>query len=341
MWRIGIASLAGIALAAGAIAGGGLKSDVGVSRSQPVEVAARQAPAVASDVEAAAGVIGGKDRVALAQSMHDQLRRELFGAAAGSQPRQANGATTGEAPTATRGAGATGDIPASMSASLPPMDDRAAAGTSAPASVAPPAAQPPPAQTPAATPPQRVSPAPPRPAAAAKPTPPPTARAAQSTRSAAPAAAKGRGGDAKVAEAQRLLAILGYAPGVADGRAGRQTTAALEAYQKDAGLPVDGRIDGAVLARLRKDMRSPVSAAKPAPSMAAKQPASLTERILGGMQRLIGRDLDSVQAPRQLAEYCASRADEWIYDRGQDRLRHCGEINGSGRIAYRPLPGDR
>ncbi len=78
----------------------------------------------------------------------------------------------------------------------------------------------------------------------------------------------------------------------------------------------------------------------PAP-VAARPPESLTDRILGGMQRLIGRDLDSVRAPEQLVQYCGERADEWIYDRGQNRMRLCGDINGGGRIAYRPLPGDR
>jgi hypothetical protein len=73
----------------------------------------------------------------------------------------------------------------------------------------------------------------------------------------------------------------------------------------------------------------------------AGRPASLTERILGGMQRVFARDLDSVRAPGQLAEYCASRTDEWFYDRGQGRMRLCGDLNGAGRVAYRPLPGDR
>ena len=99
-----------------------------------------------------------------------------------------------------------------------------------------------------------------------------------------------------------------------------------------------------MLSRLRKEMRTPpstVAAAPPASSATTKPSTSLTERILGGVQRLIARDLDSARAPAQLAAYCATRSDEWIYDRGQDRMRLCGEINGSGRIAYRPLPGDR
>jgi Putative peptidoglycan binding domain len=338
MWRIGIA---GIVLVWAAIAGGLVISEAGGgARSQPREVAARQVPAIASDVDTSAGLIGGNERVALAQGMRDQLRRELFGAAASDrQPRQAD-EPVGDPPAAApardpgTGAGATGDIPASMTASLPPPAE------SAPAADAPRQSR----AAPKADPPLQASPAPPRPQTAAEkpahiaPRASPPARAAVAP---APAAAKGIAGDPKVAEAQRLLAILGYAPGAADGRPGRQTTAAVLAYQSAAGLPVDGQIDAPLLSRLRKDMRSPETRAAPVPGATATRPASLTERILGGMQRLINRDLDSVRAPKQLAEYCRSRADEWIYDRGQDRLRHCGDINGGGRIAYRPLPGDR
>ena len=46
-------------------------------------------------------------------------------------------------------------------------------------------------------------------------------------------------------EAQRLLAGMGYDPGPADGVAGRRTTAALRAFQRDHGLPTSGRLDDA------------------------------------------------------------------------------------------------
>ncbi len=44
--------------------------------------------------------------------------------------------------------------------------------------------------------------------------------------------------ETRVAQLQRLLAALGYDPGIADGIWGPQTAAALHAYQQDAGLPV-------------------------------------------------------------------------------------------------------
>ena len=46
-------------------------------------------------------------------------------------------------------------------------------------------------------------------------------------------------------EAQSLLAGMGYDPGAADGVAGRLTTAALRAFQRDHGLPTSGRLDDA------------------------------------------------------------------------------------------------
>ncbi|MFO1153381.1 MAG: peptidoglycan-binding protein [Rhodospirillales bacterium] len=345
MRRIGIA---GIVLAgAGSL---GLSLSEG-ARSQSLDFAARQVPAVASDADTATAAYERNHGTPLAQGLHDQLRRELFGAAVpGRQPGGTDDATNGAAAAVPArapgiGAGATGDIPPLMSASLPKANEVAPAVNAVrPAQLTVTAPNGP---QPDAGAPLQLSPTPPRPrmeeaVAPATPRAPLTAR--PSAPEQAPVATRGKGGDPQVAEAQRLLAILGYTPGATDGRVGSQTTAAVRAYEKVAGLPQDGRIDAALLAHLRKDMRTPPSDATvtPTPSQAAsKPPASFTERVLGGMQRLIARDLDSTRAPAQLAEYCANRSDEWIYDRGQDRMRLCGEINGTGRVAYRPLPGDR
>ena len=43
-----------------------------------------------------------------------------------------------------------------------------------------------------------------------------------------------------VAQIQLLLTYLGYAPGAADGIAGKMTRAAVRAFQKAAGIGVDG-----------------------------------------------------------------------------------------------------
>lgn len=48
-------------------------------------------------------------------------------------------------------------------------------------------------------------------------------------------------GNSTVQEIQRGLAQKGYAPGPADGVAGKRTRAAIRAYQQNHGLLVDGR----------------------------------------------------------------------------------------------------
>lgn len=68
-----------------------------------------------------------------------------------------------------------------------------------------------------------------------------------------------------VAEVQRRLAELGYDPGPADGIPGARTRAAIEAFQRDRGLPVDSRVTDALLATLRQPFGPP-----PGPAVAAR-----------------------------------------------------------------------
>lgn len=150
-------------------------------------------------------------------------------------------------------------------------------------------------------------------------------------------------GDQRVAEAQSLLASLGYSVGTVDGMMGPRTETALKAYERKSGLKVDGRVDDQLMTRLRNDARSAPrgneSTATETPAPPARQ--SLTGRVLGGVQRLIGHDFNSVVAPEELAAYCDVRGDEWIYDRGLDRMRSCADVVGAPKVAVRPLPGDR
>ncbi|MEO1197990.1 MAG: peptidoglycan-binding domain-containing protein [Pseudomonadota bacterium] len=60
--------------------------------------------------------------------------------------------------------------------------------------------------------------------------------------------------DTQVARAQRLLADLGYAPGVIDGLMGPQTRGAVEAFQRDRGLVVTGQVDAALVLALESMM---------------------------------------------------------------------------------------
>jgi hypothetical protein len=56
-----------------------------------------------------------------------------------------------------------------------------------------------------------------------------------------------------VQEVQRQLSTLGYSPGPADGRLGQRTRIAIEAFQRDHGLAVDGRATGDLLDVLRAE----------------------------------------------------------------------------------------
>jgi hypothetical protein len=60
---------------------------------------------------------------------------------------------------------------------------------------------------------------------------------------------------AKVRDAQRLLAALGYGPGAADGVLRMRTRAALRAFQRDQGLADHGRLTRRVMRRLRQSWR--------------------------------------------------------------------------------------
>lgn len=69
-------------------------------------------------------------------------------------------------------------------------------------------------------------------------------------------AARARASRAEVREIQRLLQSLGYEPGPADGRMGRNTRRAIREFETDAGLPVTERPSPALLAKLRAATQS-------------------------------------------------------------------------------------
>jgi peptidoglycan hydrolase-like protein with peptidoglycan-binding domain len=60
-----------------------------------------------------------------------------------------------------------------------------------------------------------------------------------------------RAGDPDVAWVQDALRRKGYAPGPADGLMGDRTRRAIEAFQRDQGMPVDGNIGPGLIAKLR------------------------------------------------------------------------------------------
>jgi general secretion pathway protein A len=68
----------------------------------------------------------------------------------------------------------------------------------------------------------------------------------------------------QVRQAQLALVRMGYAPGPVDGIAGPRTTRAVRAYQKAAGLPVDGQVSAMLIESMQHRRPSPpVSSAPP------------------------------------------------------------------------------
>ena len=104
----------------------------------------------------------------------------------------------------------------------------------------------------------------------------------------------------QAAEAQRLLALLGYGTGTADGKVGPKTSAAVSAFEKKQGMAVDGKITLVLLEMLIKEAEARGKQAEavvtpmqspPAPSdrgaadspaaLAAAPPAAAIEEIEG------------------------------------------------------------
>jgi hypothetical protein len=61
--------------------------------------------------------------------------------------------------------------------------------------------------------------------------------------------------ETRVVQLQRLLAALGYEPGLADGIWGPKTAAALHAYQQDTGLPVSDVVSDELIAHAQSTLK--------------------------------------------------------------------------------------
>jgi hypothetical protein len=141
---------------------------------------------------------------------------------------------------------------------------------------------------------------------------------------------------AQVAEAQRLLARLGHAPGPADGVLGERTEHALDAWQRRSGRPRGAVLDAALLAQLRKDVRAAQVASARTARLAAPRHVDLpnlndgrTEpawvaTLAGGFQRLFGREFDSRRNPLTIRDYCSLNRETWIFDEGRRTFLWCG-----------------
>lgn len=116
-----------------------------------------------------------------------------------------------------------------------------------------------------------------------------------------------------VADAQTLLAELGYGPGPVDGLIGPRTRAAVRAFQRDEGAAVDGRITDSLVQRLR---------ARKAAGEAVDE-----SRRGRGLWSMLGFDLDSIHAPDRFYRYCRDNPDTWVYDHGKGRFVYCERFN--------------
>lgn len=76
-------------------------------------------------------------------------------------------------------------------------------------------------------------------------------QAGQRIMPAAPAAPAALNPEDMIAQAQTLLRTLGFDPGPADGKIGPKTREAIKAFQRDAGLPVTGRVSLSLINALK------------------------------------------------------------------------------------------
>ncbi|VUX45434.1 exported hypothetical protein [Candidatus Defluviicoccus seviourii] len=146
---------------------------------------------------------------------------------------------------------------------------------------------------------------------------------------------------AEVREAQALLARLGYDAGAPDGIAGPRTQSAVLAYQAANILPADGVVSAALLARLRQEETAlrTLPPPPPEPEQAAESTwSALVNDLSYRIDRLFGRELDSVKRPDQLRAHCRANRDAWAYDSGRDKLIFCGSEDGTYAERTDPQP---
>lgn len=146
----------------------------------------------------------------------------------------------------------------------------------------------------------------------------------------------------QVAAAQNKLIAIGFDVGKADGRIGARTETAVRQFQSMKGLAVTGRIDGRLLTQLDDELQyretrrqQELAAAAPPPrKVAPPEPRGLFGSMMGGLQRIMGRDFDSLRRPDELVTYCRTSPDTWIYDFGREAFVYCGNVNAAGATAF-------
>lgn len=131
---------------------------------------------------------------------------------------------------------------------------------------------------------------------------------------------------------QRALEARGYAVGEVNGKVTSQTTAAVRTYQSDAGLMIDGRIDGDLLQRLE---RTEEQGARQVAEMTRAQVVQEIQRSLNQRGYNAGPS-DGVFGPGTRVAILAYQADAGLPQTGeasrhlQRHLRSSGIVAGTG-----------
>jgi type II secretory pathway predicted ATPase ExeA len=113
---------------------------------------------------------------------------------------------------------------------------------------------------------------------------------------------------------QAQLNALGYAAGPVDGILGPRTSAAIQRFQADTGLPIDGRISDTLIASLR---RQPIRS-----NLQNQQRERPRRRIMPAIRG----QLDSVRLAQEFREYCRRNQDSWVFDRGTGKFVFCADV---------------
>ncbi|MBK8210456.1 MAG: peptidoglycan-binding protein [Rhodospirillales bacterium] len=151
-----------------------------------------------------------------------------------------------------------------------------------------------------------------------------------------------QGSAGAIADTQRKLIALGYDIGAADGRLGHRTEAAVRDFEKTMQMDPRGRIDEPLQSRLDAEVMRRAQAQHdmdamtppPPPHPEPQQRRSVLASMMGGFQRLVGRDFDSSRRPDEIATYCRGNAETWIYDFGREAFVYCGNVIASGVGGY-------
>lgn len=157
---------------------------------------------------------------------------------------------------------------------------------------------------------------------------------------------------ATVREVQQRLISLGYQPGPADNVRGQKTVAAIEAFQRDYGLVVDGIAGKQTLAAMKQAETAPKSKKpepdksailKPTPIVAAKSDSAKAPPNVASLQLL-----DTARPIKELIWHCAATMEgkdftvedirSWHKQRGWSDIGYHYVVYRDGRIMLgRPI----